>query len=196
MSRYRRNYVEGGTYFFTVVAYCRRQFLTTDLARDCLRSAIETVRQRRPFEIVAIVLLPDHVHAVWTLPPGDANYSTRWRRIKEEFTEMYLAKGGTELWQSRSRRRHGQRGIWHKRFWEHTIRDADDLERACDYIHWNPRKHELVSRVADWPHSSFHRFVNQGQYEVDWGGEDPTPGYDTPEWVLMNDDDVGWIQGA
>ncbi len=185
MSHYRRNYVEGGTYFFTVVTYRRRKILTADLSRECLRAAIETIKQDRPFEIVAMVLLPDHLHAVWTLPPGDADYSTRWRRIKEEFTRQYLARGGIELGQTRSRREHGQRGIWHKRFWEHTVRNEADLERNCDYVHWNPRKHELVTRVADWPYSTFHRFVRAGQYDLEWGGTDPTPGYDTPEWVLM-----------
>lgn len=182
MSHYRRNYVEGGTYFFTAVSYCRRPFLTTDLARKSLRDAFETIKQKRPFEIVAIVLLPDHLHTVWTLPQGDSDYSTRWRRIKEVFTESYLASGGTELWQPRSRREHGQRGIWQKRFWEHTIRDETDLERACDYIHWNPKKHGLVTNITDWEYSSFHRFVQLGHYELGWGSDDPTPGYDTPEW--------------
>ena len=137
---------------------------------------------------MALVLLPDHLHSVWTLPRGDADYSTRWRRIKEEFTKQYLASGGAELPQSRSRREHGQRGIWHKRFWEHTVRNEADLERSCDYVHWNPRKHELVARVADWPYSTFHRFVRAGQYDLEWGGTDPTPGYDTPEWVLLEPD--------
>src|SRR4029079_7236958 len=112
------------------------------------------------------------------------DYSTRWRRIKEEFTELYLASGGTELWQTRSRREHGQRGIWQKRFWEHTIRDEADLERACDYIHWNPKKHDLVNDIVDWPYSTYHRFLALGQSVAGWGTEDRTPGYDTPEWTL------------
>ena len=185
MSHYRRNYVEGGTYFFTVVTYCRRPFLTTELARQCLHAAFDEIKTTRPFEIVAIVLLPDHLHTVWTLPRADADYSTRWRRIKEEFTRKYLAAGGRELWQPKSRRSHAQRGIWHRRFWEHTIRDEEDLERACDYIHWNPKKHGLVDRVIDWTYSSFHRFVTLGQYDPGWGGEDPTTGYDTPEWTIF-----------
>jgi putative transposase len=183
MSHYRRNYVEGGTYFFTVVTYRRRPFLTTDLAREHLRAAFQAEQSRRPFEVVAIVLLPDHLHTVWTLPRGDSNYPTRWRRIKEEFTQSYLAAGGSEVWQTRSRREHAQRGIWQRRYWEHTIRDQRDLERACDYIHWNPKKHGLVTSIKDWPYSSFHRFVAAGQYERDWGREDPTPSYDTPEWT-------------
>jgi putative transposase len=185
MSHYRRNYVEGGTYFFTVVTYHRRRILDTGLARSCLRNAIETIRRDRPFEIIAFVLLPEHLHTVWQLPSGDANYSTRWRRIKEEFTEQYLAAGGTELWQTRSRRHHGERGIWHRRFWEHTIKSPEELERCCKYIHWNPKKHGLVSSLENWPYSSFHRFVTLGEYEPGWGGEDPTPGFDTPEWILL-----------
>ncbi len=182
MPNYRRNYVPGGTYFFTVVTYRRRPLLTSDLSREILRQAIETIRKDYPFEMVATVLLPDHLHSIWTLPPGDADYSTRWRRIKEEFTKQYLQRGGFEIAQSRSRKKHGMRGIWHKRFWEHTIDDENDLKRCVDYVHWNPRKHRLVSRVIDWKWSTFHRFVSLGEYEASWGGTDPTPGYDTPEW--------------
>lgn len=135
MSRYLRNYVEGGTYFFTVVTYHRQRILDTELSRRCLRSAIDTVRRDRPFEIVSLVLLPEHLHTVWTLPVGDADYSTRWRRIKEEFTKSYLAAGGSELWQTRSRRQHKERGVWHRRFWEHTINSEEELTQTCDYIH-------------------------------------------------------------
>jgi putative transposase len=183
MSYYRRNYVPGGTYFFTVVTCNRRRFLTTDLARECLRNAIETIKQDRPFQIVAWVLLPDHLHTVWTLPPGDADYPTRWRRIKEEFTRDYLARGGTEAGRNRSRRKRGERGVWQRRYWEHTIDSEGELEQACDYTHWNPKKHGLVDDVADWPYSTFHRFVSQWHYEPGWGRADPTPGYDTPEWL-------------
>src|SRR5688572_23083040 len=115
MSDYRRWYVPGGTYFFTVVTYCRRRILCDALGRDCLRQAIEHIRHDWPFELVAIVLLPDHLHAVWTLPPGDDGYSIRWKRIKEEFTRRYLEGGGTELPQSSSREKHGERGIWQRR---------------------------------------------------------------------------------
>lgn len=182
MPWYRRHYVPGGTYFFTVVTYRRRAMLTEALARKCLRAAVAKIRQRWPFEIVAIVFLPDHLHTVWTLPPRDDDYSRRLRRIKEEFTRDYLAAGGEELPQSASRLRHAQRGVWHKRFWEHTCRDEDDVKRCVDYVHWNPKKHGLVANVVDWPWSSFHRFVKQGEYTRDWGAEDPTPGFDTPEW--------------
>ena len=190
MPNYRRNYLPGGTYFFTVVTYRRRPILTSDLARDCLHRAIDVIRAKLPFEIVAIVLLPDHWHTVWSLPRGDARYSQRIRQIKEDFTRRYLKHGGRELPQSRSRIEHGQRGIWHKRFWEHTVKDEDDLKRCVDYVHWNPKKHTLVSRVSDWPWSSFHRFLVAGEYETTWGGEDPAPGFDTPEWQMGSFDMV------
>lgn len=182
MSRYRRWYVPGGTYFFTAVTYSRRCFLTDDLARPLLRQAIDTIREKYPFEIVAWVLLPNHMHTVWTLPRGDCDYSVRWARIKEEFTEQWLAAGGWEGARNRSRRRRGERAVWQRRFWEHTVRDEEDLERCVDYVHWNPVKHGHVPRVADWPWSTFHRYVAAGHYGSDWGRIDPCPGYDAPEW--------------
>ena len=181
MADYRRNYVPGGTYFFTVVTYLRRPMLTEELARTCLHEAIAEIQKKWSFDIVAIVSLPNHFHTVWTLPSGDAAYSLRLRRIKEEFTRHYLERGGTELPQTASREAHGQRGIWQKRFWEYTVRDEEDLKRCVDYVHWNPKKHGLVTQIKNWPWSSFHRFVEAGEYEPAWGGHDPTPGFDTPE---------------
>ncbi len=181
MSDYRRNYVPGGTYFFTVVTHHRRPFLTSELGRNCLHEAIEKIRQRWPFEIVAIVLLPDHWHTVWTLPRGDRRYSLRLRQIKEAFTRKYLKAGAQESRQSRSRIEHGMRGVWQKRFWEHTIDDEEDLKRCVDYAHWNPKKHGLVSSVRDWQWSSFHRFVAAGEYTFDWGRDDPGPGFNAAE---------------
>jgi putative transposase len=182
MSDYRRWYVAGGTYFFTVVTYRRRPLFHHETARALLHQAIDQVRDKYPFEMIAIVLLPEHLHAVWSLPCGDADFSLRWRRIKEEFTESYLSSGGSELAQSAARRNKGYRGVWHRRFWEHTCRDEADLKRCIDYVHWNPKKHRHVSNVRNWPWSSFHRFVQEGEYSIDWGANDPTPGYDAPEW--------------
>jgi putative transposase len=182
MSNYRRNYVPGGTYFFTAVTHERRPLFDGDHPRSLLRAAIQAVRSKRPFDIVATVLLPDHFHCVWTLPEGDADYSTRWRQIKEAFTVSYLKAGGAEGTMSASRRRHGERSVWQRRFWEHTCKDQDDLNRCLDYIHWNPVKHGLVQLVRDYPWSSFHRYVEEGVYPPDWGGENPCPGYDDPEW--------------
>jgi putative transposase len=180
MSWYRRNYVPGGTYFFTVVTHRRRPFLTSDLARPILRQVIAAVRSARPFALVAVVLLPDHLHAVWTLPPGDADYSGRWSQIKEGFTRRYLAAGGSESREGgRAHRR--ERGVWQPRFWESTVRDEAHLKRVVDYTHFNPVKHGLVTRARDWPWSSFHRYVELGEYDPDWGS---LPAADIPgaEW--------------
>jgi putative transposase len=182
MPNYRRNYVPGGTYFFTVVTHQRAPILTTSLGRSCLRKAIQTAQSKGQFKVFAIVLLPDHLHTVWVLPDGDADYSSRWGRIKEAFTRMYRAGGGLLKPVSASRRKHREQSVWQRRFWEHTCRDEDDLIRFVDYLHWNPRKHGLVSRIQDYPWSSFHRFVREGQYDVAWGGEDPCPNWSAPEW--------------
>ncbi|HEY1376002.1 MAG TPA: transposase [Gemmataceae bacterium] len=182
MPNYRRNYVPGGTYFFTVVAFGRRPILTTPAARRCLREAFATVQHRWPFSVVAIALLPDHLHTIWTLPEGQADYSVRWQRIKDLFTQGFLDAGGASEPVSASRRRRRERQVWQRRFWEHTVRDEDDLKRCADYVHWNPVKHGLVGRVRDYPWSSFHRFVRAGEYEPNWGSVDPCPGFDAPEW--------------
>ncbi len=123
---------------------------------------------RYPVDVVAIVLLPDHLHALWTLPAADDRYSMRWNWIKREFTRAWLALGGVEQPRQASRRRERRRGIWQRRFWEHTIRDGADLEAHFDYIHYNPVKHRLVRRPRDWPWSSFHRWVLAGHYDINW----------------------------
>ena len=173
VSDYRRWYVPGGTFFLTVVAYDRRPMLTTDAGRSFLRQAIEAVRRRHPFTLVATVLLPDHGHLVIQLPSGDHRYSLRMKQIKAEFSDHWLAAGHPEAEVTDSQCERGERGIWQPRFWEHTVRDEDDLERCADYIHWNPRKHGLVERVVDWPWSSFHRFVHLRHYDIRWGGVAP-----------------------
>ncbi len=181
MPNYIRNYVPGATYFFTVVTHHRRPFLTSDLARSHLQNAIETVKKDLPFTIDAWVLLPDHLHAIWTLPATDADYSLRWKQIKEEFTRTYLAAGGTEGPVSESRRRRKERGVWQRRFWEHTIEDEDDLIHHYDYLHYNPVKHRLVKRARDYPWSTFHRCVKDGIYPVNWGEGERTFPIDVPE---------------
>lgn len=169
MPNYIRNYVPGATFFFTVVTYHRQPILTLELARSHLRTAIETVRKERPFVIDGWVLLPDHLHALWTLPPDDADFSMRWKLIKEAFTESYLADGGIEGRVSISRKLKKERGVWQRRFWEHTIKDEDDYIRHFDYLHYNPVKHGLVEKVRDYPWSTFHRYVKQGIYPANWG---------------------------
>lgn len=126
--------------------------------------------------------MPDRWHTIWSPPQGDERYPLRWMRIKEELTERWLGQGGPELPQSESRSRQRQRGVWQKQYWEHTIREEDDLKRCTDHCHWNPRKHKLVPRVCDREWSSFHRFVSEGEYDLDWGGVDPVPSQDQPEW--------------
>lgn len=172
MSNYHRNRTSGGTYFFTVVTHGRRRFLTDSLARKTLRKAFQEIRRRRPFTIDAIVLLPDHLHCIWTLPEGDTDYSTRWNQLKGQFTRDWLIGGGQESFISKSRASRRERGVWQRRMFEHTCRDEKDLKRCVDYLHGNPLKHGLVERVQDWPWSTFFRFVQQGEYRLDWGNSD------------------------
>jgi putative transposase len=166
MPDYRRTFVPGGCWFFTVNLLERRSSLLTDHI-DMLRDATRHARQRYPFHIDAIVVLPDHLHAVWTLPPGDADFSTRWRLIKSRFARS-LPKHERI---SRVRKARGERGIWQRRFWEHLIRDEADYARHVEYCYINPIKHALARQVRDWPHSSFHRDVQAGIFPEDWAGE-------------------------
>jgi putative transposase len=166
MTSYRRNFVPGGSYFFTVNLADRRLSLLTGHI-GLLRHAFRETRARHPFTIEAVVVLPDHLHAVWTLPEGDADFALRWRLIKSAFSRAL--PGGEHV--SASRVEKGERGIWQRRYWEHTLRDEDDYARHVDYIHFNPVKHRHVTCVKDWPHSSFHRMVRAGIYPEDWGGD-------------------------
>ena len=163
MTAYRRNLVAGGTYFFTLNLENRRLRLLTDNI-GLLRAAFRYTRSRHPFTIEAIVILPDHLHALWTLPAGDRDFSTRWRLIKTMFSRGLHPS--ERLSASRSRKR--KRGIWQRRFWEHTIRDDGDFARHVDYIHFNPVKHGHVERVQDWQFSSFQRMVRLGSCPPDW----------------------------
>jgi len=216
MPNYRRSVVPGGTYFFTVVTHQRRKNLCNDDMRDALHSAIRSTQAKWPFLIDAWVLLPDHLHAIWTLPRNDRDYSARWSMIKRlvtqqvGFTSSYGAHGApyngdsgghgaadisasrllptvgcavrtnsppnkakcNQPCQSESRKKRREGHLWQRRFWEHLVRDEGDLNRCRDYLHWNPVKHGQVSRVADWPYSTFHRFVRKGWYPVDWGGDE------------------------
>jgi REP-associated tyrosine transposase len=166
MPRYRRRRIEGGFFFFTVTLADRSSdLLVREIER--LRRIYGSVERRRPFETVAICILPDHLHAIWSLPEGDADFSTRWSLIKAGFSRGLNMPGD----RSASKVRKRERGIWQRRFWEHAIRDDDDLRRHVDYTHFNPVKHGLVSRVADWPFSSFHRYVDRGEFPIDWGGD-------------------------
>jgi putative transposase len=166
MSRYRRVKIEGGVFFFTVTLADRASdFLVRNV--DRLRQVYAIAQKRYPFNTVAICVLPDHLHAIWSLPPDDTDFSRRWSLIKREFSRVFPASAD----RSRSKIARREKGIWQRRYWEHTIRNDTDLVRHIDYIHFNPIKHGYVSRVCDWPHSSFHRFVADGTLPHDWGGD-------------------------
>ena len=168
MPRYRRAFT-GTTYFFTLVTHRRRPILCDDAVRSALRRAIEQVRARLQFDTVAMVLMPDHLHCIWTLPDGDTNYSLRWSQIKHGVS--YTCRDLYEPVRSRSRQRQRAAPIWQRRFWEHQIRDQCDMERHVDYIHFNPVKHGLVAAACEWPYSTFGRYVREGGYQADWGGD-------------------------
>ena len=162
--RYRRSFLPGATFFFTVTLADRRSDL---LVRHigALREAFRAVRQEHPFRVEAIVILPDHLHSIWSLPEGDSDYPGRWRRIKSRFSRT-LALQGVPL----AKDERGAYALWQRRYWEHTIRSDADRRRHVDYTHYNPVKHGLVRRVTDWPFSSFHRYVRIGLLPPDWGG--------------------------
>ena len=154
MSHYRRNYIEGGTFFFTVkLADPKSRLLVEHIG--LLREAYAFVQKRYPFETVAICVMPNHLHAVWTLPDDDSDYSLRWRLIKTRFSHHFAA---SDILSASKRRRH-EKGIWQRRFYEHTVRDDVDLRSVVDYVHFNPVKHSFAANVKDWPFSSFHRFT-------------------------------------
>ncbi|OAI00190.1 hypothetical protein A1353_19690 [Methylomonas methanica] len=167
MVAYRRNFLAGGTYFFTVTLRDRRaRFLVEHV--DDLRRAFAQTRARKPFVIEAMEVLPDHLHAIWRLPEHDTDYPYpgRWKSIKSLFTQA-LARQGIDV----GKRHDGSASIWQRRYWEHTIRDEQDWLHHIDYIHFNPVKHGCVQRVQDWPFSSFHRFVRRGWLPLNWAGE-------------------------
>jgi putative transposase len=164
MSDYRRVLVPGGTYFFTVVTWHRRPLLASGERIGLLREAFGHIKATRPFAVEGIVILPDHLHCILRLPPGDSDYSGRWREIKKRFSRAV---------DDRTNRRN-ERPVWQRRFYEHLIRDEEDWRRHMDYLHYNPVKHGLAGSVAEWPWSSFRRAVGRGWYTEDWGS--PPPG--------------------
>jgi len=173
MGWYRRMRQSGGIYFFTVVSYGRRPILTSDTGRSSLREALEVTRRERSFEILAIVLLPDHLHTLWQLPPGDDDFSTRWRLIKSRFTRSMLESGYREPPRNASRRARQEHAIWQRRGWEHLIRDETDWQCHLDYIHYNPVKHGHVDAPRDCPYSTFGKYVRLGEYGESWGNQQP-----------------------
>jgi len=168
---FRRAYVPGGSFFFTLVTYNRARIFADETAQKLLGNAIRDCQADWPFEINALVLLPDHLHAIWSLPRGDTKYSARWSMIKGKFTQDWLAAGGTEQTISDAQQSENRRGVWQPRFWEHTLEDADDFERHFDYAHFNPVKHRYVQYPHQWPCSTFHRWVKAGVYPANWATE-------------------------
>ena len=166
MATFRRSITPGATYFFTVVTYRRQAVLTDPPCYRALREAFRKTKLSHPFAVEALVL-PDHLHCIWTLPLNDADYSTRWRLIKTRFARNVPT--GERL----SARRHkaGERGIWQRRFWEHAVRDEKDFAAHVDYIHYNPVKHGHVRAAVDWPYSSIHRYIERGDLGKDWAAD-------------------------
>jgi putative transposase len=178
MANYRRAYVPGGTVFLTVVTYRRQPALAErgDVAR--LRQALRQVMREAPFRIPAAVVLPDHAHFLWSLPPGDSDYSRRVGRMKVLFTRSLPDRGVAAADVSRSRQRHRESDVWQRRFWEHTVDDEVEFEDLLNYIHFNPVKHGLAACPHRWPFSSFSRWARAGLYPAHWGcccdGRTPT----------------------
>lgn len=165
--RYRRPPLTGGTFFFTVVTHDRRPFLCEAASIDLLKTSFRRVLAAHPFTVEAIVILPDHLHTIWTLPADDGSFSMRWGLIKSGFSRRCDPECRGAPTASRVLRK--EQAVWQHRFWEHQIRDEDDYARHVDYIHYNPVKHGYVKTPRDWPHSSFHRFVRKGLYPAHWG---------------------------
>lgn len=186
MPNYRRAKTPGWTFFFTVVTYRRRLLFHKAEARQLLHEAVEKVRHRHPFTIDAWVLLPEHMHCIWTLPEESADFSIRWNLIKAGFSKRAKSLFHVEAWVNASRRKHRESTMWQRRFWEHQIRDDEEYRVYMDYIHFNPVKHGWVARVVDWPHSTFHRYVRLGVYTLKTGEAEQTL---TPDLDSVNE---GW----
>lgn len=164
---YRRTNIPGMCYFFTVnLAERKRTLLIDEISK--LKAAFYKVKHKNPFQIDAIVVLPDHLHMIMTLPVGDSNYSQRLNLIKGNFSRQIASKEKISL----SRRKKRERGIWQRRFWEHLIRNEDDYERHINYIHYNPVKHGYVKIPADWRYSSIHRYIAKGILSPNWASEE------------------------
>ena len=165
--KYRRLRIDGATYFFTVVTHERKPILTVDANLNLLREAFREVMKKRPFTIDAIVILPDHLHCIWTMPKDNSDFSTRWRLIKTYFSRRCDSQFRSEP--SLSRTKKSEQAIWQRRYWEHYIRNQEDYNRHIDYIHYNPVKHGYVRAPKDWAASSFHKFAKEGRTDINWG---------------------------
>jgi putative transposase len=175
MVAYRRHHIPSGTYFFTVNLQNRSLSLLIDHI-NLLRFAFLHTQQNMPFKIIAIVIMPDHLHTIWQLPEGDNDYSRRWQLIKSKFTQQVRKEKHFQ------KNKKGEYGIWQRRFWEHTIKNENDLNRHIDYIHFNPVKHGYVKTVKEWKYSSFSKYVKNDVLPLNWGGD-----YQETEQVLFGE---------
>jgi putative transposase len=166
MSNYRRANFPGGYYFFTVVTYSRKKIFDKETARKWLRFAWLQTQSKRPFETIALCLLPEHLHCIWKLPENDADFSTRWASIKALFTREYSKQTGKNNIINESRIKHREAAIWQRRFWEHQVRDETDLQNHINYIHYNPVKHGLAINAEDWPWSTYNKYIQQNNYNI------------------------------
>jgi putative transposase len=169
MPEYRRIKQEGGIYFFTLVTYQRQELFASPEVRVLLMDTVDEVKKFHPFEMIAYCVMEDHVHLLWQMPMDDANYSMRIGLIKRRFSRKFVARYGQILPRTESQLKRQEMAIWQRRYWEHMIRDEQDLEQHIAYIHFNPVKHGLVNRVRDWDCSSFHDYVRVGFFDIDWG---------------------------
>ncbi len=167
MSDYLRTHLNGSTYFFTVVTYMRYPIFKEATSINLLKKCFQNVMKIHLFNLDAIVILPDHLHTIWTLPEDESDYSTRWKQIKGSFSRSYGGSNSRKITESMQKK--GEKGIWQRRFWEHLIRNQEDFNRHCDYIHYNPVKHGLVNSPSEWEFSSLKKFVEKGIYNKDWG---------------------------
>ena len=168
--QYRRTFVPGGTYFFTVVAARRRRLFDNEDTIQLVRQAFHHVNTNRPFTVNAMVILPNHLHCIWTLPSSDDDYPTRWRLIKTWVTKHYPSRRHHDTNSSKQR----ELTLWQARYWEHLIRNGEDYRQHVEYIHYNPVKYGQVRHPWDWPHSSFRQYVREGLYPREWGATEPT----------------------
>ena len=169
MPEYRRAHIPGSSVFLTLITYQRQKIFLPLENIDRLRQACDLMMTEKPFTIDAAVILPEHIHFLWTLPPDDPDYSYRVRRMKVLFTRALRGVNNLPDDVCESRKKHRESDVWQRRFYEHTIRDEVDLRKHLDYLHFNPVKHGLVKCVHDWQYSSFHRGVRRGEYDVKWG---------------------------
>jgi putative transposase len=190
MPNYRRVFSPGGTFFFTVVTYQRQPIFAVEAARACLRHSFRQIEEIMPYETLAFVLFPDHLHCMWKLPEGGSAYSTRWGRIKSGFTRQWRQCHAVTAGLSQSRRRHRESNLWQRRFWEHTIRDEMDFRNHIDYVHYNPIKHGYVHCAHAWPHSTYQRWVREGFYSNDWCCQCDGAKTITPHFTGLNEADM------